>query len=140
MNIESNTVEISTQPAMVGLQYISNTLHLNLISKWFDLILSGEKKEEYREITSYWINRLTWHEFHKLTPNQVFYKYIDGFDVLKRNHDFITFSNGYSKNRRQFIIEFKSMKIDYGESKWGAIPYHKYFVLQLGNIISSNCC
>ena len=29
-------------------------LHLTLKKKWFDMILSGEKKEEYREIKSYW--------------------------------------------------------------------------------------
>ncbi|HET8736229.1 MAG TPA: ASCH domain-containing protein, partial [Pricia sp.] len=34
------------------------TLHLNLKKKWFDMILSGEKKEEYREIKEYWIGRL----------------------------------------------------------------------------------
>ena len=32
-------------------------LHLNLKRKWFDMILSGYKKEEYREIKAYWINR-----------------------------------------------------------------------------------
>jgi len=29
-------------------------LHLTLTKNWFDLILSGEKKEEYREIKPYW--------------------------------------------------------------------------------------
>jgi len=28
-------------------------LHLTLKKNWFDLILSGEKKEEYREIKPY---------------------------------------------------------------------------------------
>ncbi len=28
-------------------------LHLTLKKNWFDLILSGEKKEEYREIKHY---------------------------------------------------------------------------------------
>lgn len=31
------------------------TLTLHLKRKWFDLIKSGEKKEEYREQTTYWI-------------------------------------------------------------------------------------
>ena len=34
------------------------TLKLTLCRQWFDLIKSGEKKEEYREIKPYWINRL----------------------------------------------------------------------------------
>jgi len=34
-------------------------LHLNLKKKWFDMIASGEKKEEYREMKKYWIKRMT---------------------------------------------------------------------------------
>lgn len=32
-------------------------LHLTLKKKWFDMIASGEKKEEYREIKPYWEKR-----------------------------------------------------------------------------------
>lgn len=34
------------------------TLKLTLTRKWFDMILRGEKKEEYREIKPYWEQRL----------------------------------------------------------------------------------
>lgn len=34
------------------------TLTLSLKKKWYDMIASGEKKEEYREITEYWNKRL----------------------------------------------------------------------------------
>lgn len=34
------------------------TLHLVLKSKWYDMIDRGEKKEEYRENTSYWMKRI----------------------------------------------------------------------------------
>lgn len=37
---------------------MERTLHLTLKKKWFDMIASGEKKEEYREIKPYWIKRL----------------------------------------------------------------------------------
>jgi hypothetical protein len=33
-------------------------LHLTLKKKWFDMIASGEKKEEYREDKEYWRRRL----------------------------------------------------------------------------------
>ena len=33
------------------------TLTLPLKKKWFDMIKAGIKKEEYRECSSYWINR-----------------------------------------------------------------------------------
>lgn len=34
------------------------TLTLSLKKKWFDMIASGEKTEEYREIKPYWEKRL----------------------------------------------------------------------------------
>lgn len=37
-----------------------STLKLTLKKKWFDMIASGEKKEEYREIKPYWIKRFIW--------------------------------------------------------------------------------
>ncbi len=42
-------------------------LHLTLKKKWFDLIASGEKKQEYRENKPYWQSRLhgkTFDEVH----------------------------------------------------------------------------
>jgi hypothetical protein len=44
------------------IQYIGNEvlemLVLPIKKKWFDMILSGEKKEEYREIKPYYDSRL----------------------------------------------------------------------------------
>lgn len=34
------------------------TLHLTLKKKWFDMIASGIKKEEYREIKQHWVEHL----------------------------------------------------------------------------------
>ena len=34
-----------------------NTLYLPLKKKWFEMIKSGEKKEEYREIKPYYTSR-----------------------------------------------------------------------------------
>ena len=44
-----------------------NILHLTLKKQWFDLILSGEKTTEYRDVKPYWITRLegkTYDEIH----------------------------------------------------------------------------
>ena len=35
-----------------------DTLKLILKRNWFEMIKSGDKKEEYREITPYYLNRL----------------------------------------------------------------------------------
>lgn len=34
-------------------------LRLTICKKWFDMIVAGTKKEEYREIKAYWAKRLT---------------------------------------------------------------------------------
>lgn len=33
-------------------------LTLTVSKEWFDMIVAGEKKEEYREIKMYWLKRL----------------------------------------------------------------------------------
>lgn len=119
------------------------TLHLNLKRKWFDMILSGDKEEEYREIKKHWLDNLTIMSIETLENYQKddMCGLIRGFgcfgskDDKFKIFDTITFSNGYKKDRPQFEIELKSIKIDTGNTRWGAIENEKYFVLELGNII-----
>ena len=42
------------------------TLTLPLNRKWFDMIKSGVKKEEYREFNEYWNKRLLWTAKHPI--------------------------------------------------------------------------
>jgi hypothetical protein len=93
------------------------TLHLNLKRKWFDMIKSGVKKEEYRELSDYWKVRMR--------------------KVRAENVQTITFSNGYAKDRDQFVIELKYIAIRGGLKEWGAEKGKVYFCLHLGNIINS---
>ena len=67
-------------------------LHLTLIKKWFDLILSGKKTKEYRDIKPYWTKRLVGKEFEE-----------------------IHFKNGYSKNAPFMRVEWKDMKKEKGK-------------------------
>lgn len=78
------------------------------------MIASGEKKEEYREIKKYYQTRF---------QNNIF--------------DTITFSNGYSKDRLQMVVELKSVKIGGGLKEWGA-PEIVCYKLILGEIITKN--
>lgn len=98
-------------------------LHLTLKKKWFDMILSGEKTEEYREIKDYWKNRF-------LTVEAPF---VHRF----KNYSKIKFTNGYSKNAPFFIIE--CLGIDYGKGKedWGVEKGKDYFVIKLGKILTT---
>ncbi len=137
------------------------TLHLNLKRKWFNMIFSGDKKEEYREIKDFWIQRLfecknniqesilqetliSLEFFDDLNENinKETYKIQlqNNINEYKRKYDTITFSNGYTKDRRQFEIELNRLEISKGKKRWGAKKNETYFVLHLGNIISSKNC
>ena len=125
------------------------TLHLNLKKKWFDLILSGEKKEEYIKIKEYWIKKFVTEVLLRSKHWMPFGSIFSGIshDIkllnepnkhLRFTNDYktITFSNGYSK-KRKFEIEFKHLEISTGKIEWGAERGEKYFVLRLGEIIST---
>ena len=93
------------------------TLYLPIKKKWFDMILSGEKKEEYREIKSYWTKRL-------LESDGVF--------------DTVELRNGYGKNVPSLRIELKGIVIDTGFVGWGAERGKNYYVLMLGELLEGN--
>ena len=87
-------------------------LHITIKKKWFDLIASGEKKEEYREIKDYWIRRLK-----------------------NKTYDAILFRNGYSKNSPKLLIVYDGYHTGLGRIKWGAPEGKPVFILSLGEII-----
>ena len=126
------------------------TLHLNLKRKWFDMIKSGQKKEEYREIKTHWISNLidfkTMHHSQRLEIMEESIGYpedsaesIESLLIERKvqlnDFDSITFSNGYAKNRPQFKIEIKGFEIKEGKKDWGAEKNKKYFTFKLGGLI-----
>lgn len=113
-------------------------LRLTLKKKWFDMIASGEKKEEYREIKKHWINRLTWHEYHTYGEIALIHA-LASKEAFRRDFDYIEFKNGYGRNAPTMLVEFKG--IHYGvpkKLKWvDDIKEHDwYFCIELGGIIS----
>jgi len=119
------------------------TLHLNLKKKWFDMIISGKKLEEYRDIKESMISILfDWKKSGQTRKDFVndlkFDVYYPGYWSWLKEFETITFSNGYSKNRDQFVIEFKNIEIRKGNTDWGAEKAKKYFVLELGKILIKN--
>ena len=108
-------------------------LHLNLKKKWFDMILLGSKKEEYREMSEYWMHRFNsmFFTLGQGHPIKIIIKNVryDPTDVI------ICFSNGYRKDRRQFKIECKDLTAGKGRTEWGAEKNVNYFILKLGAIL-----
>ena len=91
-----------------------STLHLTLKKKWFDMILSGEKTEEYRDIKSYYNLRL-----------------------IGKEYDTVIFRNGYARDAPSLTIELKTIRFGTGKPEWGAEEGKNYFVLYLGKIINT---
>lgn len=106
-------------------------LILPIKRKWFDMILSGEKKEEYREIKPYWENR-----FVKIFGEKAFYprpNWVSDESVIPTVK--IMFRNGYSKTSPSFIAKC-TLSIGTGNEEWGAEKDKEYFVLTVQEIIS----
>lgn len=125
---------------------MKDTLHLPLKAKWYDMIESGVKTEEYRVVKPYWIKRFC----HFFQTN--FYKteckgvnclgcmremdYYDkriggGFSVYQYKR--VCFSYGYTKCRMTFEIECISR--GKGREEWGAPKYEDVFIIKLGKRI-----
>jgi hypothetical protein len=107
-------------------------LHLTLKKKWFDLIASGEKKEEYREIKKHWVSR-----FCDLHDGAMGGDLMDRHSVKSftlKEWDFVIFRNGYSGGASLMSVKCEGVEIGYGKPEWGAEEGKEYFVIKLGEI------
>lgn len=84
-------------------------LHLTLKRKYFDLIVSGKKTEEYRIVKEYWRKRLT---------NDY------GYLTFKEIH----FRNGYSPDS-------PFMRVEYIETTFKVIDKIPTYIIHLGKIL-----
>lgn len=122
-------------------------LHLTLKKKFFDLILNGVKKEEYRTVNPYWFVRFidNKHEFNlkefdikdfddefSLSTLQSLFEY--------KKFDYIEFYNGGSPSLKypNFSIEFKGFSIGPAVPEWSDNWPGKVFILKLGEIIQKD--
>lgn len=83
-------------------------LDLPLKKEWFNMIESGEKHEEYREIKPYWVKRLLGKNQHHFTH--------------------VRFRYGYTKRTMLFRIE--NIYIGRGNPKWGAPTDKDVFIIK----------
>lgn len=88
-------------------------LTLPIKKKWFDMIKSGEKKEEYREIKPYYDSR-----------------FLKSLNDERPHTNIMLFRNGYSKQRPTIRCEVIISK-GTGKEEWGAEPNKLYYVLKI---------
>lgn len=82
-------------------------LQMTLHKKWFDKILSGRKRYEFREFKPYWTKRLEGKEY-----------------------DVIRFKNGYNRDARVMKVEYCGYQIRTVKGK-------KLYCIRLGKMLSS---
>lgn len=100
-------------------------LDLVLKHKWYDMIESGEKKEEYREDKAYWIKRLT-----DLNTDFVPFSYRYHYEQIPfKDYTHVRFHRAYTNTTMLFKLD--GMDYGFGNSSWGA-PDVEVFILKLG--------
>lgn len=119
------------------------TLKLTIKKQWFDMILFGQKTEEYREVKQYWVDRLLCAGIFR---NDTFKKWFENmpddvtFQHVVNKFDLIEFTNGYNKKSPQVTLECKGIEIGTGKKEWGAIENKTYFIIKLGSEVSRKNC
>ena len=116
---------------------------LDLVLKYepYDLIESGVKKAEYREIKPYWCKRITGLArccAYSLPSN------VEGERICQMSgvkctsgnnikYNAIRFRRGYTKQSMTFMLD--SMQVGYGKTEWLAPDGKLVFILNLGERI-----
>lgn len=101
-------------------------LTLTIKRKWFNMILSGEKKEEYRDIKDYYKSRFS--KVLGMNPN-----WLTDFALQKSSQFEVKFNNGYSKDCPAFIADC-SLSVGEGKEEWGAEKGKCYYILHIKKI------
>ena len=128
---------------------MERTITLPLKKKWFDMIKSGQKKEEYREITPYWISRFLkvpkWKAEHILETPEFLLSHdmsvVSNYEYLERGlinleskckNTKLEFTLCYPRkddNSRRMVFKNPVIRIGRGNPEWGAEPGKPYFVI-----------
>ena len=101
-------------------------LILPIKKKWYDMILSGEKKEEYREQKYYYDKRF-----------QSIGLIDEDWMIIPNKKVQVMFRNGYSSKSPYFIAEV-SLTCGEGKEEWGAENGVEYYKLHIEKIWMKN--
>lgn len=101
-------------------------LILPIKKKWFDMIVSGQKKQEYREIKKYYNTRLgNYFIHHKL--NAEVRRILQKMPTVSKE---VIFRNGYSYNSPS-IKCICQLRVGKGKEEWGAEKGKEYYILEI---------
>lgn len=102
-------------------------LDLPLKALWYEMIESGIKKEEYREVKSYWSKRL-------LGFNQPLFSHRYGLvNCNQKGYSHVRFRYGYTK--RTVLFKIDEIIIGRGNPVWGAPTDKDVYIIKIGDRI-----
>ena len=107
----------------------ADTLHLVLKSKWYEMIESGEKTEEYRETKKYWLKRI----LGVSTPSIPVLTLIARKISKQTRYERVCFHRGYTNRTMSF--EIKGISVGIGKALWGAPINKEVIIIKLGSKI-----
>lgn len=101
---------------------MTKILYLPLKKQWYDMIESGEKREEYREIKPYWNKRLMGN------PVGPLFSHRNGYLTCNtNNYTHVCFRYGYTK--RTMTFEIVDITVGRGNAEWGAPEDKDVFII-----------
>lgn len=112
-------------------------LTLPIKKKWYDMILSGEKKEEYREVKEYYDSRFM-NTFGAIwVGNELLQGENVPEELRKEPIQQIAFRNGYG-NDKPTITCLCSLSVGTGRKEWGAEPGEVYYILEIQEVVKED--
>ena len=96
-------------------------LVLPIKKKWFEMIKSGEKKEEYRGIKPYYNIRLKKYLPVRIKETQ---------EIFLPHFFQVIFRNGYRVNSPKINCRC-TLRVGQGKKEWGAEPGKEYYILEI---------
>lgn len=119
---------------------MSNTIHLPIQAKWFDMILSGEKTEEYRSLTKHWAKRVTNLRLTCINSPSCFSEEMNrpGRCAIKYGKKTVTLTNGYNPTSRRIVVELLGLEIKTPNPAWCPPGTEGlWFALKLGRLLET---
>lgn len=119
--------------------YGNKVLELPLEGKWYDMIESGAKKEEYRALKPYWVKRIfgckRCRSKGKFPVEPVCLHCIFLGSAYRNNwlYNRVRFRFGYTKRTMTYKIKFIS--VGRGKPEWGADTENKVIIIEIGERI-----
>ena len=101
-------------------------LDLPLKAKWYEMIESGEKPEEYRANKPYWCKRLLGY----VRASVLGYTHVRYLSVNLKGYTHVRFRYGYTK--RTMMFEIDDIRMGFGNPAWGAPEDEIVFIIKLG--------